>query len=131
MPYLCTSKSCGLKMFPTRHAWFDHELQLHWKEWNCKFCHRLFETAERLENHMQSNHADKFTETQLSALIDMCESAVDKVPASSCPFCDSWEVHLRSKMIADAPGALKGTEILVVTPKQFRSHVSRHMEQLA
>lgn len=116
-----------MKLFPDRHTWFTHELQNHLVEWNCCFCSHLpYQSRDNFDKHVRRSHSNKFTEDQLPALVKACQKPVDKIPASTCPFCDEWEPRLRGlnqHMSAD--------EILVVTPQQFRHHVGSHMEQLA
>ncbi|KAI9853576.1 MAG: hypothetical protein M1813_002056 [Trichoglossum hirsutum] len=74
-------------------------------------------------------HSGSFTQIQLPALLEKCERPIEKVAAMDCPFCDTWDAHVRRRTAAVVEGPL--ADVLVVTPKQFRNHVARHMVQLA
>lgn len=116
-----------MKLFPDRYTWFTHELQNHLVEWNCCFCSHLpYQTRDKFDKHVRKSHANKFTDDQLPVLVKVCQKPVDKLPATTCPFCDVWEARLR-----ELNQHLSAEEILVVTPQQFRHHVGSHMEQLA
>ncbi|KAH0545417.1 hypothetical protein FGG08_000558 [Glutinoglossum americanum] len=128
-PYICTFKDCSLRTFPTRRSWFDHELQAHRRDWCCSICETRFHSAGAFENHMRQLHSASFVESQLSAIISLGETPVDKILATDCPFCDDWDTVLKGRMALTDPEI--STERLVVTPEQFRRHVGRHMEQLA
>src|SRR5579862_4403276 len=113
-------------MFPDRHTWFDHELQFHRVEWYCQFCTRApYQSLEIFRIHMQSLHAQKFTEEQLPALVELSQQSLDRIPATACPLCDEWE------KILEARNPESSIKALAVTPKQFRHHLGGHMEQLA
>lgn len=127
-PYVCTFEDCALKQFESRHKWFDHEMQSHRKEWHCQVCQYSCHSVDDMEIHMRANHYGSFLEPQLPALLELCERQVDKIPANACPLCDTWATLLRARMSMIEEDL---SQNLFVTPKQFRSHLGRHMEQLA
>ena len=130
-PYVCTFEYCDSRLYSTRHKWFEHELEAHRKDWQCKVngCGRVFKAVRLLEAHVKTHHADSVTETQLPALLQVCGRPLDRMAPEDCPFCDQWADHLRRTQPIN--GSQLGHRSLVVTSKQFRDHVSRHMEQLA
>ncbi|KAI9853466.1 MAG: hypothetical protein M1813_002217 [Trichoglossum hirsutum] len=83
-------------------------------------------TLENFQKHIRQSHADKFAEDQLPAPVKVCQQPLDRLPATTCPFCDDWESKLR-KVNKHIPK----DEIIVVTPQQFQHHVGSHMGQLA
>ena len=130
-PYVCTFEYCDSSLYSTRHKWFEHELEAHRKDWQCKIkgCGRVFEAVGLLETHVKTRHSDSVTETQLPALLEVCGRPLDRTAPEDCPFCDKWAEHLRKTQ--PMTGSQLGARTLVVTSKQFRDHVARHMEQLA
>lgn len=123
-PYMCTFKDCGSQLFAERHAWFQHELFAHRKEWRCNLCrHKPFDTARGLEEHFRNRHAGSFAEAQLFGVVQLCETTHDRFPASACPFCDDWKLH-------SLPGVPTDTTVYA-TVAQFRRHLGKHLEQLA
>jgi len=143
-------------MFPSRASWFKHELQTHRLEWVCTFgdCgSRSFETAASFQSHLEFRHSTLFTAAQIPAAISQCQEPVGKIPLNACPLCqvcdcdkleikkqDSlcgkcnnvWEASLRKTQRVQAmadPSILE--KPLYGTPKDFRRHLARHMEQLA
>ena len=44
-PYVCTFKDCSLRLFSSRHEWFEHELVTHRKLWQCKECSEEYPSA--------------------------------------------------------------------------------------
>ena len=75
---------------------------------------------------MTSLHSGSFAEHQLPLLTDLSRRRLDRLSPSDCPFCDSWNEDL-----ANQNTQITENNDLVVTPEQFRSHVGRHMLQLA
>ncbi|OCK80068.1 hypothetical protein K432DRAFT_453696, partial [Lepidopterella palustris CBS 459.81] len=122
-PYVCTFERCDVKMFTARNLWFNHELQCHRTEWCCQLCSRKLSSPDEFKSHLSFRHAQNLSSTQFPALVKASEQAVDCIAASSCPFCDEWDRRL-AKVNPDL------TEVFV-TPSQFKSHVAKHMEQLA
>ena len=126
-PYICTYEECDLKMFPDKSTWYTHEMQMHRVQWQCCFCsHEPYLSRTAFETHTQNRHQSKYSAEQSTALLEICQQPLDRIVASACPFCDTWEERL-----ALANPHVQDGETLVVTPQQFRNHVGNHMEQLA
>jgi hypothetical protein len=126
-PYICTYEECDLKMFPDKSTWYTHEMQTHRVQWQCCFCsHEPYLSRAAFETHTQNRHQSKYSAEQSTTLPEICQQPLDRIVASACPFCDTWEERL-----ALANPHVQDGETLVVTPQQFRNHVGNHMEQLA
>ncbi|KAI9887960.1 MAG: hypothetical protein M1823_000217 [Watsoniomyces obsoletus] len=128
-PYVCTDGDCGLRLFSRRHEWFDHELELHRKEWFCDTCQRSFERSKDYEEHLRRQHYKDLPENQLEALVEMSERPLEAIPVSACPLCDDWEESLINKQAF--PDTDPSTATRVVTSRQFRNHLAHHLEQIA
>lgn len=126
-PYICTFKDCHVKPFSTRRSWFHHEMEMHRKEWLCHSCNITFASPDVMRNHLKRKHGTLFTETQLPAILERCERPRPLTP--DCPFCETWATSLRERMAHLDPMSVDHT--IVVTPKQFQTHVGRHLEQLS
>ena len=100
---------------------------MHRVQWQCCFCsHEPYLSRTAFETHTQNRHQSKYSAEQSTALLEICQQPLDRIVASACPFCDTWEERL-----ALANPHVQDGETLVVTPQQFRNHVGNHMEQLA
>lgn len=122
-------------MFPSRNAWFAHEIQNHRREWLCQFCqHPAFVSASSFSTHTKALHGNILASSSLKALILQSEEPVDKIPSTACPLCDEWEasVHRTHEQLVSArkPDAESDGEAYG-NLKVFRRHLGRHMEQLA
>lgn len=109
-PYVCTFRDClkSDRLFGSRHDWYNHEVEVHRREWFCNACTQPFPTKALFEAHLRKYHFDLFTEAQLSAVTDRCERAIDPESEQTCPLCQ--EKYLRSRL---------------------QSHLAHHMQQLA
>ncbi|KAI9756018.1 MAG: hypothetical protein M4579_004063, partial [Chaenotheca gracillima] len=112
-PYICTSQNCRIsdQLFDNREEWFEHELQAHAKEYRCEGPNHspvIFSARGDVEEHMRGRHAGSFAESQLSALVDVCERSVDTRVMSCC--------------LCGHDGLSRGF---------LSKHLGRHLEQLA
>jgi hypothetical protein len=122
-PYICLFDHCPSTLFASRHAWFEHELAAHRKEWACGICNARAKSASAFVEHARSIHQRTFPEKFLPKILQQNERAQTRYKADDCPFCDDWVVNHGDRDIAE--------DDLYVTVKQFRQHVGRHMEELA
>ncbi|RPA83855.1 hypothetical protein BJ508DRAFT_413188 [Ascobolus immersus RN42] len=125
-PYICTFSSCGLDMFHSQYAWFDHELLNHRSQWGCRKCLGHFYSADQFQSHIlvcQLGGDSSISKSLLSRITEQAKRPVDKIRADDCPFCDDW---------ATPPtGFDPKAEVLFVTVNQYRKHVGQHMQKLA
>ena len=107
-PYICTSNECKtpFKTYATRHDWFEHEAQIHRRQWFCQACLLIFGDELAFVEHQRAHHANSFAEWQLPTLTDLCSRPAHKDVSDTCPLCSK--------------------------PKQLiRSHLAYHMRELA
>ncbi|RPB16180.1 hypothetical protein P167DRAFT_353330 [Morchella conica CCBAS932] len=107
-PYVCTFEDCLKpdRLFDTRHDWYNHEVEVHRREWFCNICRQSLSNKTIFENHLRQSHPKLFTEAQMPAMAERCERAIDL--EQICPLCG--ENH---------------------TSHRLKSHLARHMQQLA
>lgn len=105
---MCTYADCkdeeASKIYATRSAWLEHELQSHRIIWHCFEHQDRFKTRAAWIDHMATSHTT-FTEAQIQ---NMSEFAYEdtKDEREKCPFCLS-------------------------SSKDLASHMALHMERLA
>ncbi|KUJ19143.1 uncharacterized protein LY89DRAFT_478685 [Mollisia scopiformis] len=132
-PYICTFQECKMRMFRSRNEWFAHELQCHRREWACQYCqHSAFTSAESFSRHIASAHPTILAHSKIEAIILQSEEPVTKISSKACPLCNEWEEKFSGSW-HDRKRLVENTEAIEPygTPKQFRRHLGRHMEQLA
>ena len=107
-PYICTFNECKtpFKTYATRHEWFEHEAQIHRRQWFCQACHLTFGDEGAFVKHQKAHHADTFADGQLSALNNLFSRPADRDVLDTCPLCSK-------------PGQL------------IRRHLAYHMRELA
>ncbi|KAL8806059.1 MAG: hypothetical protein Q9182_001591 [Xanthomendoza sp. 2 TL-2023] len=113
-PYICTFGGCSKKdtLFERRRDWINHELHSHRTEWCCNVAgHSAYESKEKFQDHMRSEHIESVDERQLDTLTKMvARPAVDL--KFSCPLSCS-----------DIP--------LELTIDKLEAHLGRHLEAIA
>ncbi|KAK8123785.1 hypothetical protein PG999_003703 [Apiospora kogelbergensis] len=130
--YVCTGEgNCDTKFFGDSRSWLDHELQFHRQQWACTLCPKgPFRGKKMFEDHLTQTHGNIVVDDLLPAFVSMGLRAVDAIPAADCPFCDEWAESLQSTTPLPDSTDLEDV-IITVDPKQYRRHVSHHLEQLA
>ena len=111
---MCTFSTCPKAdtMYERRSQWFEHELQVHRREWCCNAIdHRAYEDPTRFLDHMRNVHADTYDQAELPNILSLFERPSSNTTAA-CPFCFSED-----------------TKRLPMT--RFEKHLGRHMEILA
>ena len=86
-PYVCTFPDCpkGDELYGSQREWFDHEVQLHRREWYCDVCLESFSQKTPFQEHIQAEHSELVTEGSFEAVISRCERAI--VSGIVCPLC--------------------------------------------
>ncbi len=79
--------------------------------------------------HLKTLHHDSFTESQLSVVVNSCGRTIPELSAEQCPLCDEWATSMQS--LALGLSGIDAEKLMAVSRKVFRSHVGRHLEQLA
>ncbi|KAF8536480.1 hypothetical protein BDD12DRAFT_912112 [Trichophaea hybrida] len=80
-PYVCTFKDCPKQnhLFDSRHEWFEHEQELHRKEWYCNSCGKIFTSSTDFGEHLRKSHPG------LQTAMDRCERTIQS--EQPCPLC--------------------------------------------
>jgi Domain of unknown function (DUF4451) len=127
--YVCTQEHCSHPLFESRHEWFDHEVEVHRKQWVCDLCENVSLSTEEYLSHMRQRHQETFTGAQASEMASRAEHPVERIPAAACPLCD-YEAVLRRRPTFQITG-VPSNEPIMIKPQQFRNHLGRHLEQIA
>ncbi|KAI1073614.1 hypothetical protein F5B20DRAFT_566434 [Whalleya microplaca] len=109
-PYVCTFNDCSCpeKMYPTRQDWIYHEMQVHRRQWNCKYCRQTFFSQSLMTQHLEAIHRGIWEYDKLPRILELCESSMDDSEVQHCPLC---------------PIELAVDELM--------THLAKHMEELA
>ena len=74
-------------MYSSRHGWLEHERLVHRRVWQCfEHVDAIYPSPTELQNHLQAEHGDRITQSQIQDLLAVSESSMmDK--RSYCPIC--------------------------------------------
>lgn len=115
-------------MFANRRTWADHEMQVHRRAWECRFCLRQhFDSLGNLRSHVMLNHKNIAKSGQLEPFLEICSRPLETLAASTCDFCNWSEKLMRLKENRE----INPQEEIHVTAHQFMKHVAGHLEQIA
>ena len=86
-PYVCTFLDCPKadEMFGSQREWFDHQVQLHQREWYCDACSEGFPQETSFQEHIQMKHSELVTKEHFEAVISRSERS--NVRNVVCPLC--------------------------------------------
>ncbi|KFY58816.1 hypothetical protein V497_04637 [Pseudogymnoascus sp. VKM F-4516 (FW-969)] len=65
-------------------------------------------------------------DTQLPQVMEMCQRSLSHKIRPECPICENWEQAIREQN-----PQFSQAKAFYITPKQYKSHIGAHMEQLA
>lgn len=105
-------------LFPTRHEWYQHELQAHRRRWQCVLCDNSdvsFLTEERMTSHFEQQHTEVMTHDQTEIVLNACERQMHLFDSSACALCTEWN-----------PPSTQEANV-----KQFFQHLARHQQRIA
>ncbi|KAF8246923.1 hypothetical protein K440DRAFT_585247 [Wilcoxina mikolae CBS 423.85] len=107
-PYVCTFSKCprANHLFESRRDWFQHEVELHRREWFCKACQVTSPSPKVFEEHLREKHCGLVSNDELPTLIARCER-----PIKSTQLC-----HLCKEE---------------VKPNVLQRHLGAHLQQIA
>ncbi|KAK3381821.1 hypothetical protein B0H63DRAFT_214264 [Podospora didyma] len=108
-PYTCTHVSCpnAEKLYPTKHDWIYHEMQMHRRQWTCQDCQMHFSSRADMSSHLVSKHEATGHLMTLNHVL-LYEQALEDTHPAGCPLCP-----LKSDL------------------KSVLNHIGRHMEELS
>lgn len=109
-PYICSHSSCPSadKLYPNRHDWIYHEMQMHRRQWTCQECQLTVKSLEEMATHLEISHASSRTETQRIVALGLYEQPIDETAPAECPLC-----YTKSPL------------------KLMLEHLGRHLEELS
>ena len=86
-PYVCTFPSCPKadELYDSQREWFNHEVQLHHREWYCDACLKSFSQKALFQEHISVRHPELGTKGHFEAVIQRCERAI--ITDIVCPLC--------------------------------------------
>ncbi|KAI1146630.1 hypothetical protein F4825DRAFT_456282 [Nemania diffusa] len=116
--YVCTFEHCLSQPFESRHAWFQHEMDNHRRQWLCSFCNSsatVLANKVDMENHLRDSHIESVTLAQLRWLLETCDRPSLQSGTLHCLFCDQWDPSMGGSRITT----------------QFGRHVARHLQAIA
>ena len=87
-PYVCTLPKCWKPnaLYSSQQEWFDHEVQLHRREWYCDACLKRFSHKSKFQEHIQESHTELVPEQHFDAVTSRCERAI--TTEIKCPLCE-------------------------------------------
>lgn len=136
--YVCClgEGQCDSQLFGSQEAWFNHELKHHRRQWICAVCKSgPFQEVEEFTGHLAEVHPKlELSEEAKEAIQDASQCPLQAILAKDCPFCDDWDLSLRSsKVLPDRGKSVSGMtkESPTVPSIKFREHVAVHLEQLS
>ena len=92
-PYVCAFEGCsiGEETYESRHRWFNHEMQSHYRVWPClAHCNEVFQIREELEEHVRAHIEQNIPPAQLKIFVDLTARYPDKVNTEfEYPLCTS------------------------------------------
>ncbi|KAJ3497062.1 hypothetical protein NLG97_g2188 [Lecanicillium saksenae] len=113
-PYVCTFEACTADPFPSRHEWFNHEMEAHRRQWYCRDCpDTTFGTRLALSQHLNTCHT--IVASQLDLVLESSYYPIQLFDSSACPLCNKWT----------PPDSV--TDNL----RQFCRHVGEHLQKVA
>jgi hypothetical protein len=80
-PYVCTFKNCRQSnhLFDSQHDWFEHEQEVHRREWFCSSCDEVLDTRASFLEHVEGVHPG------FQTVLERCERPMQS--RQVCPFC--------------------------------------------
>lgn len=86
-PYVCTFPDCPKadELYGSQREWFNHEVQLHRREWYCDACSESFFCKTLFHEHIKVRHFELVAKGYVEAVLSRCERAI--VTDVLCPLC--------------------------------------------
>ncbi|KAF2016663.1 hypothetical protein BU24DRAFT_423040 [Aaosphaeria arxii CBS 175.79] len=110
-PYCCTFEHCTTadRLYDSRHAWFQHELEAHRTAWQCvEGCEKLFNNEPDFDSHVKDTHPEISGDQMMFALKRTATRSAKLADITICSLCGK-EMTLRA----------------------LQKHLGHHQEQLA
>ncbi|KAH8685340.1 hypothetical protein BGZ61DRAFT_534488 [Ilyonectria robusta] len=126
--YICTFEKCPMssQMFESRTSWFNHEIDLHRKQWQCNTTgHLTYSDESAFRRHLAEQHNDWISGSHSQSIINSCEQR--RIPkCTECPFCRVPRQTSDNTNSRDDIGDPK-----MIPAAKLKQHLAQHMERLA
>lgn len=114
------------QMFESRTSWFNHEMDLHRKQWQCNTTgHLTYSDESAFRRHLAEQHKDWISGSHSQSIINSCEQR--RIPeCTECPFCRVPRQTSDNTNSRDDIGDPK-----MIPAAKLKQHLAQHMERLA
>ncbi|EAA32617.3 hypothetical protein GE21DRAFT_6575 [Neurospora crassa] len=121
--YICTFEGCPAPLFETRQQWFQHEMEVHRKNWRCDMCEEFYHSLWDMKRHLTQKHSDIIGAGNAEAHAERLGRPPQKIRAKDCPLCDpNWNLQQPSRWL---------TGDWEMTAEAFGDHLGKHLEDLS
>ncbi|KAK3952226.1 hypothetical protein QBC32DRAFT_370460 [Pseudoneurospora amorphoporcata] len=121
--YVCTFDSCPAPLFETREQWFQHEMEVHRKNWRCDMCDEIQYTSWNMKRHLTQKHSKIIKAENVEAHTQRLGRPLETIGAEACPLCDYKGTLQRRSGSKPSDWEL--------TPQAFGNHLAKHLEELS
>ncbi|KAK1774991.1 hypothetical protein QBC45DRAFT_300834, partial [Copromyces sp. CBS 386.78] len=121
--YTCTFDNCPAPLFETREQWFQHEMEVHRKNWRCDMCDEIHYSSWNMKRHLTHKHSDIIKAENVEAHTQRLGRPPEKIGAEACPLCDYKGTLQRRSGSKPSDWEL--------TPQAFGNHLAKHLEELS
>ncbi|OQO15156.1 hypothetical protein B0A48_00538 [Cryoendolithus antarcticus] len=130
--YICTFEDCNTGLFEDRDTWWQHEMNVHRRQWSCQSCQgKTFDTAAALQKYLRVAHDAAALHDHLLAQIATASSIpVVEIAASECPLCEQFDLDVRQEAVRMHTPVPSYHQVRI-SLKRFQQHLAYHLEQLA
>ncbi|KAH6994945.1 hypothetical protein EDB80DRAFT_781388 [Ilyonectria destructans] len=126
--YVCTFERCPMssQMFESRTSWFNHEMDLHRKQWQCNTTgHLTYSEESAFRRHLAEQHKNWISSSHSQSIINSCEQR--RTPEyTECPFC-----RVPRQISDDTNSHDDIGDPTMIPAARLKQHLAQHMERLA
>lgn len=87
--YICTFSDCTNpdKQYSTQQDWFNHERQVHRRQWYCGQHEAYYDSPELLVDHLNQSHSEEIPQEHVQSFVALSERSADRHTNTPCPLC--------------------------------------------
>lgn len=87
--YICTFSDCNNpdKQYSTQQDWFNHERQVHRRQWYCGQHEAYYNSSELLVDHLNQSHSEEIPQEHVQSFVTLSERSTDRHTNTPCPLC--------------------------------------------
>lgn len=114
------------QMFESRTSWFNHEMDLHRKQWQCNTTgHLTYSEESAFRRHLAEQHKNWISDSHSRSIINSCEQR--RAPEyTECPFC-----RVPRQISDDTNSHDDIGDPTMIPAARLKQHLAQHMERLA